>query len=128
MIAKDAIWLEPQVVGGVSFAELTGDGRFRHPSRRGLRPDKTPSEVGALSWPVGSNSTVGTPLGRFRSARPALAAWQDVAVRRKNLDRNLIRADVEVGAQCGGDHVRAAAHGEFIGEPVAAGEGQVVLA
>ncbi|MGO4648150.1 non-homologous end-joining DNA ligase [Nocardia sp. 2YAB30] len=42
---KDAIWLEPQVVGEVSFAEWTSDGRLRHPSWRGLRPDKAPHEV-----------------------------------------------------------------------------------
>ncbi|WP_280247409.1 MULTISPECIES: non-homologous end-joining DNA ligase [Nocardia] len=41
----DAIWLEPQVVGEVSFTEWTSDGRLRHPAWRGLRPDKSPSEV-----------------------------------------------------------------------------------
>ncbi|WP_290051632.1 non-homologous end-joining DNA ligase [Nocardia nova] len=42
---KDAIWVEPELVGEVSFTERTGDGRLRHPSWRGLRPDKTPDEV-----------------------------------------------------------------------------------
>lgn len=41
----DAIWVEPELVGEVSFAEWTGDNRLRHPSWRGLRPDKEPSEV-----------------------------------------------------------------------------------
>lgn len=44
---KDAIWVEPELVGEVSFTERTGDGRLRHPSWRGLRPDKTPDEVNA---------------------------------------------------------------------------------
>ncbi|PPJ22001.1 hypothetical protein C5E45_13140 [Nocardia nova] len=44
---KDAIWVEPALVGEVSFTERTGDGRLRHPSWRGLRPDKTPDEVHA---------------------------------------------------------------------------------
>jgi len=44
---KDAIWVEPELVGEVSFTERTGDGRLRHPSWRGLRPDKTPAEVNA---------------------------------------------------------------------------------
>ncbi|WP_433756536.1 non-homologous end-joining DNA ligase [Nocardia sp. CA-135398] len=41
----DVIWVEPELVGEVTFAEWTGDGRLRHPSWRGLRPDKTPREV-----------------------------------------------------------------------------------
>ncbi|MEU4342062.1 hypothetical protein AB0H00_12460 [Nocardia sp. NPDC023852] len=36
----DAIWVEPLVVGEVSFTEWTSDGRLRHPSWRGLRSDK----------------------------------------------------------------------------------------
>jgi bifunctional non-homologous end joining protein LigD len=43
--AKDAHWVTPRLVGEVSFAEWTGDGRLRHPSWRGLRPDKNVSEV-----------------------------------------------------------------------------------
>jgi len=29
----------------VQFAEWTGDGVMRHPSWRGLRPDKSPDDV-----------------------------------------------------------------------------------
>ena len=43
--AKDAHWVEPRLVGEVSFGEWTADGRMRHPSWRGLRPDKSPAEV-----------------------------------------------------------------------------------
>ena len=41
---KDARWVEPQLVGDVEYREYTG-GRLRHPSWKGLRDDKTPSEV-----------------------------------------------------------------------------------
>ncbi|WP_433726200.1 non-homologous end-joining DNA ligase [Nocardia sp. CA-129566] len=44
---KDAIWVTPELVGEVTFTEWTGDGRLRHPSWRGLRPDKSPNEVKA---------------------------------------------------------------------------------
>ena len=40
-----ATWLAPQLVCEVSFAEVTSDGVFRHPSFEGLRPDKTAAEV-----------------------------------------------------------------------------------
>jgi bifunctional non-homologous end joining protein LigD len=35
----DAHWVEPRLVGEVSFSEWTADRRLRHPSWRGLRPD-----------------------------------------------------------------------------------------
>ncbi|MHB1775604.1 MAG: non-homologous end-joining DNA ligase [Acidimicrobiales bacterium] len=40
-----AVWVRPSLVGEVQFAEWTDDGRLRHPSWRGLRPDKAASEV-----------------------------------------------------------------------------------
>ncbi len=43
--ARDAVWVEPRIVGEVAFGEWTADGRLRHPSWRGLRPDKSPLEV-----------------------------------------------------------------------------------
>lgn len=42
---EQAHWVEPVLVGEVRFAELTGEGRLRHPSWRGLRPDKSPEDV-----------------------------------------------------------------------------------
>ncbi|MGP4100406.1 non-homologous end-joining DNA ligase [Nonomuraea sp. KM90] len=44
--SRDAHWVEPRVVGEVQYAEVTGDGRLRHPSWRGLRPDRDPAEAG----------------------------------------------------------------------------------
>jgi len=43
--ARDANWMTPSLVGEVAFTEFTTDGRLRHPSWRGLRPDKRPDEV-----------------------------------------------------------------------------------
>ena len=40
-----ATWVEPKLVGEVTFGEWTDDGRMRHPSWRGLRVDKAPEEV-----------------------------------------------------------------------------------
>jgi len=40
-----ATWLKPSLVCEVSFAEVTGDGVFRHPSFEGMRSDKKASEV-----------------------------------------------------------------------------------
>ncbi|HEY5822282.1 MAG TPA: ATP-dependent DNA ligase [Propionibacteriaceae bacterium] len=43
--ARDAHWVTPTLVGEVSYGELTGPGRMRHPVWRGLRPDKDPDRV-----------------------------------------------------------------------------------
>ena len=43
--AKDATWVSPKLVGEVAYAEWTGTERLRHPSWRGLRPDKEPADV-----------------------------------------------------------------------------------
>ncbi|MES2061802.1 MAG: DNA ligase D [Bacteroidota bacterium] len=40
-----AIWLKPELVCEVSFAEVTSDGVFRHPSFEGMRDDKKAKEV-----------------------------------------------------------------------------------
>ena len=40
-----AYWLKPELVCEVSFAEVTSDGVFRHPSFEGMRSDKKAKEV-----------------------------------------------------------------------------------
>ncbi|MFE3257894.1 non-homologous end-joining DNA ligase [Nocardia sp. NPDC059091] len=41
----DAVWVEPELVGEVTFTGWTSDARLRHPSWRGLRFDKNPREI-----------------------------------------------------------------------------------
>lgn len=43
--ARGALWVEPRLVGEVEYRTWTHDGRLRHASWRGLRPDKDPTEV-----------------------------------------------------------------------------------
>jgi bifunctional non-homologous end joining protein LigD len=38
-------WVKPSLVAEVSFTEWTDDGRLRHPSFKGLRRDKAPTEI-----------------------------------------------------------------------------------
>jgi len=40
-----ATWLRPELVCEVSFAEVTADGVFRHPSYEGMRSDKKATDV-----------------------------------------------------------------------------------
>lgn len=42
---SDVTWLNPSLVGEVSYRERTAEGLFRHPSFKGLRADKDPREV-----------------------------------------------------------------------------------
>ncbi|WP_028662090.1 non-homologous end-joining DNA ligase [Saccharomonospora saliphila] len=43
--ARTAHWVEPTLVGEVEHRQWTADGRLRHPSWRGLRPDIAPRDV-----------------------------------------------------------------------------------
>lgn len=43
--ARVAQWVRPELVGEVVYGEWTRDNRLRHPSWRGLRPDKRPRDV-----------------------------------------------------------------------------------
>lgn len=43
--AAAAHFVHPEIVGEVAFGEWTTAGRLRHPTWRGLRPDKAPHEV-----------------------------------------------------------------------------------
>jgi bifunctional non-homologous end joining protein LigD len=42
---RDARWVKPRLVAQVRFTEWTHDGKLRHPSFQGLRPDKSPMET-----------------------------------------------------------------------------------
>jgi len=46
--ARGVQWVRPTVVGEVVYRSVTPDGRLRHSSWRGLRPDREPSEVRLL--------------------------------------------------------------------------------
>ena len=39
-------WVAPELVGEIEYRAFTREGSFRHPSWRGLRPDRDPGEVG----------------------------------------------------------------------------------
>lgn len=43
--AADALWVRPELVGEVEFGEWTPGGILRHARWRGLRPDKSPTDV-----------------------------------------------------------------------------------
>lgn len=43
--ARGAHWVQPSLVGEVQFRHWTSEGRLRHPSWRGLRPDKSPADL-----------------------------------------------------------------------------------
>lgn len=44
--ARGAVhWVEPVLVGAIEYRSFTRDHSFRHPSWRGLRPDRAPADV-----------------------------------------------------------------------------------
>lgn len=41
----EVTWVKPEVVAEISYRTVASDGSFRHPSFKGLRPDKNPKDV-----------------------------------------------------------------------------------
>ena len=71
--ARGVQWVEPVLVGEVAYRNFTPDGRLRHPSWRGLRPDRGTAEArrpAADAGPPPATATVEgrmtTPDGRWR--------------------------------------------------------------
>lgn len=53
---RDVNWVQPRLVGEVAYRIRTPDGRLRHPSWRGLRPDREPGEVKLEKLTVGDEA------------------------------------------------------------------------
>ncbi len=69
--ARGVHWLEPVLVGEVAYRNWTPDGRLRHPSWRGLRPDRSPDEArrpeSTTAMPAATVAgAMQTPDGRWR--------------------------------------------------------------
>lgn len=56
-IARQAIWVRPELVAEVAFAEITPDGSVRHASFQGMRADKVASQV-VLEQPVDDDAGI----------------------------------------------------------------------
>ncbi|MGE3286522.1 MAG: histidine kinase [Pseudonocardia sp.] len=89
-IAESAVWMAPQLVGRVEFADRMPDGRLRLPTWRGLVPDgeidpaqlvevapapdaADPSVPGARPGAAGATSPVGAPTGAVTGGATAAA-------------------------------------------------------
>ncbi|MFC3992420.1 non-homologous end-joining DNA ligase [Actinoplanes siamensis] len=69
--ARHAQWVEPGLVGEVAFRNWTAEGRLRHPSWRGLRPDRAAGSARRRPDPVAPaggqvRGALETPDGRWR--------------------------------------------------------------
>ncbi|MHB0884918.1 MAG: non-homologous end-joining DNA ligase [Bacillota bacterium] len=51
-VRRRARWAEPRLACEIEYTELTADRRLRHPTYRGLRPDKSPEECTLEGGPV----------------------------------------------------------------------------
>ncbi|OJF94895.1 ATP-dependent DNA ligase [Rhizobium sp. 58] len=72
-IARNAVWLSPQLVAEVNFAEFTDDGHIRHGAFEGLREDKEASTVTPErkeTSPVAERSGRARPTRKPTSPKP----------------------------------------------------------
>ena len=69
--ARGVHWVQPALVGHVAYRTWTPDWRLRHPSWRGLRPDKRPDQIPRVrvsDVPAGEavEAAMQTPDGQWR--------------------------------------------------------------
>src|SRR5205807_8554187 len=85
---RDAHWVKPRLVAQVRFTEWTSDGKLRHPSFQGLRPDKTPMEtvreVPAAPPRPGSASRSGSGSGSGSRSRSGSSSRSSPSSRSKS--------------------------------------------
>jgi bifunctional non-homologous end joining protein LigD len=84
---RDATWVEPRLVAQVAFTEWTADGKLRHPSLQGLRPDKSPLEC-VREVPAASAEVAERP-----PAAPAVSGASAVTVALTHPERVLYPRD-----------------------------------
>lgn len=69
---RSAVWLEPEAVAEVRYAELTSEGILRHASFQGLREDKPAHEVTGQDLPL--RRAAGAPLPTDAARKAAASA------------------------------------------------------
>jgi bifunctional non-homologous end joining protein LigD len=69
--ARRARWVDPVLVGEVEHRQWTVENRLRHPSWRGLRPDREPQEVRGQFFSVGRTRSVASAPPCSASPRAA---------------------------------------------------------
>jgi bifunctional non-homologous end joining protein LigD len=80
--AADVVWVEPELVCEVEFAEWTPDGRLRAPAYKGLRDDKAPEDVGR-ERPLGSQIKRGRRILRLSNLDKVF--WPDEGLTKGDL-------------------------------------------
>ncbi|WP_088138133.1 DNA ligase D [Achromobacter xylosoxidans] len=81
---KQVHWVQPTLVGEVSFGEWTGDGHVRHSTFRGLRTDKSPKKITReVAMPAEKISTRERPAKAMKQG----AATPPKGMRLSNPDR-----------------------------------------
>jgi bifunctional non-homologous end joining protein LigD len=97
-VPRGAVFVEPQLVAEVEFAEWTSQGTLRHPSYAGLRDDRDPAEVvreepvDPASEPDTTATVLGEPVTPRTTRLPSDKAEATVDGRRlslSNLDKVL---------------------------------------
>jgi bifunctional non-homologous end joining protein LigD len=68
--ARDVKWIAPRLLAQIEFAEITRDGRVRHPSFQGLRDDKAARGIG-VERPAAAPTPPAPAPRRYSRAAPA---------------------------------------------------------
>ena len=79
----DVVWVEPELVVEIEFAEWTHDGRLRAPSYQGLRDDKPPEDVRRERAAIGPELSRGTRVLKLSNLEKPF--WPDEGITKGHL-------------------------------------------
>lgn len=82
-LGRLAHWVRPSLVADIAFGEWTEDGKLRHGSFRGLRPDKSSAEV-VRERPAASDAN---EVAGVRLSHPDRVLWPDTGLTKLGLAR-----------------------------------------
>ncbi len=97
-IAKDAVWVRPELVAEVAFPEFTAEGHIRHGSFLGLRDDK---QAGAVSIEMPKGGSMETKILGVMITHPDRAVFPDDGCTKLDVARHYERVGDRIVALAG---------------------------
>jgi bifunctional non-homologous end joining protein LigD len=81
---RDAVWVRPERVAELRYAEITADGAFRHARFLGLREDKAAAEV-AMDAPLHDAAEPAAPAAAPKVSNPDKVLYPDAGLTKADL-------------------------------------------
>jgi len=82
---KNVTWVKPKILVEVEFSQWTQEGRLRHPSFKGLRKDKSPTEVTLETPQTTKKMQIKSILTDYKFSHPERVFYPQINVTKQDL-------------------------------------------